>query len=118
MFIFLKINKMTENTRKNLFKLEEQEFDVLEEKSEPVIKQQNSKKKVKLYPISPKVKSNKIKAKRKPRDMIQDSDFILGDIKSQIELEAKDYPGEIVNHSDHYFISLQKDGQFSWFLLK
>ena len=109
---------MTENPRNNLFKLEEVEFDVLEEENEPIINQQNSNKKVKLYPISAKVKRNKIKAKRKPRQLIEDSNFILGDIKSQIELEAKDYPGEIVDHNDHYFISLQKDGEFSWFLLK
>ena len=114
MFIFLKINKMTENTRQNLFKLEEEEFDILEEENEPLIQPQTSKKKVKLYPISPKVKSNKIKVKRKT----EDTDFLLGKVKSDIELDAKNYPGEIVNHNDHYFISLQKDGKFSWFLLK
>jgi len=34
LFIFLKINKMTNNIKKNLFRLEEEEFDRIEEEEE------------------------------------------------------------------------------------
>ena len=40
------------------------------------------------------------------------------EIKEKINITASDYPGEIVKHSDHYFISLRDGDSFSWFLLK
>jgi hypothetical protein len=108
MFIFLKINKMTANIRKNLFRLEKEEYDIIEQEEEPIIKNQKSKKKIKLYPIKENKKlSSKIKTFEKP-----------GKGKKYDFLEASKYPGEIVEHQSHYYISLREGDDFSWFLLK
>ena len=40
MFIFLKINKMTSNIKKNLFRLEKEEFDIIEPERESIIETQ------------------------------------------------------------------------------
>ena len=105
--------------RKNLFKLEEEEFDVIEKEETPIIENQKSKKEIKLYPEKPdKKKSKKIKAKRNPKVFPVDQPYQLADLKDNLELNASDYPGEVVNHKNHYFISLRDDDGFSWFLLK
>jgi len=109
---------MTSNIRKNLFKIEDEEYDLLEVSTEPVIENQSMNKKIKRYPKKGVTKGNKITAKRDPKSFPKNETFQLATIKESITLDAKDNPGEIVNHKDHYFISLQQDGDFSWFLLK
>tara|TARA_R110002126_G_C10130601_1_gene469479 strand:+ start:220 stop:561 length:342 start_codon:yes stop_codon:yes gene_type:complete len=113
LFIFLKINKMTNNIKKNLFRLEEEEFDRIEEEEDPIIKNQKTAKKIELYPVKEnKKKNSKIKTSKKPNSL-QDSS-----VKEKINITASDYPGEVVKHSEHYFISLRDGDSFSWFLLK
>jgi hypothetical protein len=105
--------------RKNLFKLEEEEFDIIEKEETPIIENQKSKKEIKVYPVKPdKKKSKKIKAKRNPLDFPIDKPFQIANLKDNLSLDAKDYPGEVVNHNNNYFISLRDDDGFSWFLLK
>ena len=104
---------MTTNIKKNLFRLEEEEFDRLEEEEDPIIKNQKTAKKIELYPVKEnKKKNSKIKTGKKPRSL-QDSY-----VKEKIDVSASDYPGEVVKHSEHYYISLRDGDSFSWFLLK
>ena len=104
---------MTANIRKNLFRLEKEEYDIIEQEEEPIIKNQKSKKKIKLYPIKENKKlSSKIKTSGKPSK--EKKSYYL----ENISLTASKYPGEIVEHQSHYYISLREGDDFSWFLLK
>lgn len=110
---------MNNQRRRNLFKLEEEEFDIIEKEKIPIIKSQKSTKEIDLYLVKPdKNKSKKIKATRNPKNFPVPNKFQIKNLEEKITLSAENYPGEIVVHQEHYFISLQEDGQFSWFLLK
>ena len=110
---------MTSNIKKNLFRLEKEEFDIIEPERESIIETQKKEKKIKLYPVKENKKLNsKIKTSRKPLDTKQDNVFQIAPSKENITISAEDYPGEVVQHNQHYYISLKDQDSFSWFLLK
>ena len=58
------------------------------------------------------------KKKKKVLDL-EEIYYLDPEEQEKIILNSEDYPGEIVETEEGYFISLkEKDGRFSWFLIK
>ena len=105
--------------RKNLFKLEEEEFENVEKPMKRIMKDTRNEEKIKIYPEKKiDTKRNKIKVSKNPNKQLDKEKEEFFDKSDNIELEAEEYPGEIVKSKNNYFISLQENGNFKWFLLK
>ena len=119
LFIFLKINKMNGNIRKNLFKLEEDEFETVEKPRSKLIEDKRKEERIKIYPEKKiKTKRDKIKVSKKPEQIYENKKDEYFTRKEMLEISAEEYPGEVVKHKNNYFISMMNDKKFEWFLLK
>lgn len=110
---------MSGNIRKNLFKLEEDEFDIIENPNPRLFPDKRKHEKIKIYPEKKtKTKRNQIKVSKKPEQIYEAEKDEYFNRKEILEIEAEEYPGEVVKHKNNYFISMLDDDKFKWFLLK